>query len=106
MQNRRWRDASDGGWFAFEMKAADGPLELLCTYWGGDRDRTFDITVDDVKIATETINVPAAGKFYDVAYALPAELLKGKAAIKVKFQVPAGKRGGRLAACRLLRPEK
>jgi DUF1680 family protein len=106
MQNRKWRDAGDGGWFAFELKAADGPLELLCTYWGGDRDRTFDILVDDIKIAGETINAPAPGKFYDAVYKLPADLAKGKAAIKVKFAVPAGKRGGRVAGCRLMRPEK
>jgi hypothetical protein len=34
---RKWRHASDGGWFAFEMEVAGNqPVDLLCTYWGSD----------------------------------------------------------------------
>jgi uncharacterized protein len=104
MQSVKWRGADDGGWFAFDMKVGDGPLEMQCSFWGGDRDRVFEILVDDAKIAAETINANSPGKTYDVVYKLPAELLKGKSKVRVKFLVPAGKRGGRVAACRVLRP--
>jgi len=57
-------------------------------------------------LARETIIAAVPGKFYDAVYKLPADLAKGIAAIKVKYSVPAGKRGGRVAGCRLMRPEK
>lgn len=48
----------------------------------------------------------APGKFCDAVFRLPADVAKRKAAIKVKFSVPAGKRGGRAAGCRLMQLER
>ena len=48
---RLWRDA--GGWFSYDLSAgARGPLELLVTYFGGERGRRFDILVDDRPVAS------------------------------------------------------
>ncbi|MHC4187840.1 MAG: beta-L-arabinofuranosidase domain-containing protein, partial [Planctomycetota bacterium] len=34
---RKWRHATDGGWFAYDINVdAQGPLELAVTYWGED----------------------------------------------------------------------
>jgi len=91
---RHWRDARDGGWFSYKLAVPpDDPVTLVCTYWGGDFGRTFDILVEGRKIATQTLNRDQPGKFFDVAYPLP----------RVKFQAhPRGIAGG-VFGCRMLR---
>ncbi len=93
---RAWRDASDGGWFSYVLKTLPGrEASLLCTYWGSDVGRTFDILVEDTKIATQTVNVNFPGDFFDVTYKIPGQLVRGKSRITVKFQAPPeGTAGG------------
>ncbi|MHC4745114.1 MAG: beta-L-arabinofuranosidase domain-containing protein, partial [Planctomycetota bacterium] len=44
---RNWRDARDGGWFSYDLKILpDEAATLLCTYWGSDVGRTFDVVVN------------------------------------------------------------
>jgi hypothetical protein len=107
-QGRKWRHATDGGWFAFELKvASDAPNELLCTYWGGETgQRNFDILVDGTKIATQKLLNNQPGKFFDQVYAIPAELTKGKAKVTVKFQAQPNNWAGGLFGCRMLKAEK
>ncbi|MGC9330089.1 MAG: beta-L-arabinofuranosidase domain-containing protein, partial [Candidatus Hinthialibacter sp.] len=64
---RKWRHAHSGGWFSFDMKTGgNDPLELMCTYWGSDAGgRTFDILIDGVKIAEQTLQNHRPGKFFD-----------------------------------------
>lgn len=95
--DRKWRDAADGGWFAFTMKVSpDQPVELITTYWGSDSGpRTFDILVDDTVIATQQLDNPSPGNFWDVAYPIPFEITKGKEKIRVTFQAhPENMAGG------------
>ncbi len=99
-----WRDASDGGWFEFTLKAGNGPLTLVCTYWGSDvGGRRFDILVDGTQIATQTLDSNAPGKLFDVSYPLPPALTTGKATIAVRLQAKPGMTAGGLFGCRLLR---
>lgn len=85
-RGRQGRDARAGGWFDFAMKVKEGPLLLQATYWGGERDRAFDILIDGVKIATQQLNdKEQPGKFYDVTYPLPEALTKGKQHVRVRF---------------------
>ena len=102
---RKWRDAFDGGHFAFDMKVSgDKPLDLVFTYWGGDSgSRTFDIIVDGKVIATQTLNRNKPGKFFDVTYSLPVELIKGKQKIRVKLQAHPGNMAGGLFGCRVVK---
>ena len=85
--NRKWRMAEDSGYFSFTMKVDPSATNtLICTYWGMDnRGRTFDIYVNDVKIATEDINKYKASKFYDIAYSIPIEVTRYKLSAKIKF---------------------
>ena len=105
--DRKWRDAADGGWFAFTLKTdPDQPVELICTYWGSDAGpRTFDIRVDDTVIATETLNRPAPEAFLDVAYPLPAEITRGKKSVRVTFQAHPGNMAGGVFGVRMALPE-
>ena len=88
---RKFRVAYPGGYFSFNMKVdADKTNTLLCTYWGMDnRGRTFDILVNDVKIATEDLNKYKVSKFYEITYPIPADITKGKDKVKVTFMPAA-----------------
>ena len=87
-----WRDATNGGFFSYKMSTnKEQNVSLMVRYWGNENgNRTFEIWVDDTKLATENIvgkwNV---ANFKDVEYAIPSSLLKEKSSIRVKFQAPA-----------------
>ena len=85
---RKWRHATDGGWFAFEMAVApDEENSLMCTYWGSEvGPRTFDILIDGQKIAEQTLANDARGQFFDVTYAIPQDLTRGKSKVTVRLQ--------------------
>ncbi|HWQ93645.1 MAG TPA: beta-L-arabinofuranosidase domain-containing protein [Clostridia bacterium] len=102
---RKWRHATDGGWFSFEMKTApDQDNELLCTYWGGESGRrTFDILVDGTKVAVQTLLDNKPGQFFDVGYAVPQELTRGKHKVTVKFQAHPDCWAGGLFGARMVR---
>jgi DUF1680 family protein len=106
--NRRWRDARDGGWFSYVLSVdAAGPLELVCTYWGGDADnREFDILVDGKVAATEKLKGKKTGQLIDIAYPLTNSALAGKKSVTVKFQAKPGQTAGGLFGCRVMKAKK
>jgi DUF1680 family protein len=85
---RMWRHATDGGWFSWDVKVIpDQPQELHVTYWGSDGgNRNFDVLVDGVKIATQKLENNKPDNFYDEIYKIPADMVKGKDKVTVKFQ--------------------
>jgi hypothetical protein len=61
-------------------------MTLVCTYRGSEgRRRVFDIVIDGEKIATETLAYHPT-ELFDVEYAIPDTLTKGKTHVTVKFQ--------------------
>jgi DUF1680 family protein len=102
--SRKWRHATDGGWVSFDLKVApDRPMGLVTTYWGSDAgDRTFDILVDGVKVATQTLNNDKPGQFFDVTYSIPGELTNGKQKVTVRFQAHPGNIAGGLYGLRMI----
>jgi hypothetical protein len=102
---RTWRHATDGGWFAYDLKVApDAPAELLVTYWGGDSgNRTFDILIDGQKVAEQRLASADPGRFLDKAYAVPADMTKGKEKVTVRFQARPGNFAGGVFGLRVLR---
>jgi len=76
----------------------------MLTYWGSERGRKmFDIFVDDTKIGTQELNNNNAGKFFDVSYELPAELVQNKKSVIVKLVALPGKRVGALYGARTVK---
>ena len=101
---RTGREARNNGFFSFNMKVLPGqPTALLCTYIGDDKNRTFDILIDDVKIASVALKGGTPGKFFDEEYLIPAELVKDKNKIVVRVQATNGKTAGRMFGCRTIR---
>lgn len=103
---RKWRHATAGGWFAFDLAVADGqPAELIATYWGDeDIERNFDILIGDTRIATQRLLHDQPGRFFDVTYPVPAELTRGKTTIRVRFQAHPGSMAGGLFGIRSAKP--
>jgi hypothetical protein len=103
LEGRKWRDARDG-WFSYELKlGAGGPVSLVCTYRGSEgRRRVHDVLVDGEKIATETMYYHPTETF-DVTYALPEALVKGKSGITVRFQAAQGASTGGVLDVRTVR---
>ncbi len=100
---QKWRSAGVGGYLAFEMRISEEQANhLILTYWGMDnRARRFDILVDETKIASEDLNKFKESKFYQISYAIPIELTKGKKTIKIKLVPKAGNNAGPFYEARL-----
>ena len=102
---RRGREARRDHYFSFEMRTNKvSNCNLLLTYIGDDKDRKFDILIEGVKLATEDWKGGKTGKFYDVEYKIPEELLKGKEKITVKIEANQGKTAGRVFGARTVNP--
>ena len=99
------RHAFDGGWFSYDLKVdGSAPNELVCHWWGDEQgERSFDILVDGVKIASQKLLHNEPGKFWDATYPVPSELTKGKEKIVVKFSAQPGNFAGGLFGLRVLK---
>jgi len=101
---RSGREVRKDGFFSFDMKVDAGkPTALLFSYIGDDKNRSFDILVDNIKVASVELTGKTTGKFYDEEYAIPAELVKDKSTINVKVQSTNGKTAGRVFGVRTIR---
>ncbi len=98
-----WRDGR--GYFQWDLKVLpDVPMTLLCQYWGPDSGRVFDITVDGVKIATQSLNGGKPEGVFDVTYPIPQSLTQGKTLITVRFTPHPGSIAGGVFGCATLKP--
>src|ERR1044072_5842206 len=86
-QGRKWRHARAGGWVSFDVRASpDTPVSVVISYWGSETGpRTFDILVAGTKIATQSLQQNKPGEFFDVTYAIPPDVTRGKNKITIRF---------------------
>jgi len=94
-------------WFSFDLAVDPAhPMALVVTY---NRDeweaRTFDILVDGRKIATQTLERRGPVKFFDVEYPIPADLVKDKQKVTVKFIAAPGSEIGAVYGLRTIRAD-
>jgi hypothetical protein len=101
---RTWRDAS--GFFSYELRSPRdrGALALQVTYFGADRDRRFDVTVNDRPVAAVSLDGGAPDRFVDVTYPIPAEVVGAatNGVLVVRFAAKPGSRVGAVYDIRLL----
>ncbi len=101
---RPGREVRLGGYFEFEMKVEPGvENSLLCSYIGDDRNRAFDILVNDAVIATQELTGGESGRFFDVEYPIPLAIAKNHNQVLIRIQAHAGKTAGRVFGCRTLK---
>ncbi|MDE6023413.1 MAG: hypothetical protein K2G13_07925, partial [Muribaculaceae bacterium] len=102
-----WRDASNGGFFSYIMNTGDrDDLTLRVRYWGNENGiGTMSILVDETPLA-KVNNISKWNKngFVDEEYSIPAELIKGKKTVNVKFQTDKNEATGGIYHVRLLHP--
>lgn len=80
----------------------DQPKQLVMTYYGDDKDRTFTILVDDLLLTETTLNPTEANKFYNIAYDIPITMTQGKSKITIKILANKGKTAGRVFVSRIV----
>jgi hypothetical protein len=100
-----WRDARNGGFFSYKLSTnKEIGLSLIVRYWGAETgNRSFDIFIDDKKLATENISGKwNQRKFQEVEYAIPDVMVKGKESVRVKFQALPGNTAGAVYYVRLV----
>ena len=104
-QARKYREAHNGGWFAYDMAVDPAlPMTLAATWWGGEwRARRFDILIDGQAIATQRLWTNRPGNFFAVEYPIPPTLTAGKQRVTVRFQAHPGDIAGRLFHLRMVR---
>jgi hypothetical protein len=81
-------------------------LSLMVRYWGNEGgNRTFDILIDDELLVTENVTGKwNKDEFVNVEYPIPADRVRGKASITVKFKCRPGNIAGGVFGVRLLKP--
>ena len=101
-----FRDARDGHYFSYLMQTGGKTdLSLRLKYWGvGDwKNPEFDIFVDDALVTTvNLVGKYRTSQFKFEEYPIPAELLKGKKQVRVKFVAKPHKQVGEIYEVRLI----
>ena len=103
LAGRSCRDAT--GWFSYDMKRPPaGSATLMATYHGADRDRNFDIFVDDALTATVRLTGAKGGTFFSERYPLTSAAIgaTGRPMV-VRFVAREGSIAGRVFDVRVLR---
>ena len=100
-----WRDATDGGWFSYEVAVdPEQPMELVVTYSSTDGgNREFDILVNNKKIAEQKLRAETFSAWIEKVYSIPPGMTKGKKKIEVKLQALPGMIAGGVFGLRVQR---
>lgn len=95
-------------WFSFDMPVDEKePMTVSVTYYKDEwRKRTFTLLADGVKIGEEVIAGREGLKFFDVQYPLPAEVVKGKTKVTIRFEATGGNEIGAVFGIRTYRANK
>jgi hypothetical protein len=85
---RGMRDAwwGRGNFVEVTMAVWTGAGALRVLYWGEDVNKDFSILVDGKELVRERRKAEPAKRFVAVEYPLPAQLMSGKAEIRVRFE--------------------
>ena len=102
-----YRDANDGHYFSYLMQTnGETDLCLQLKYWGVGEWKTheFDIFIDDTLVqSVNNTGKYRISEFKFEQYPIPAELLKGKSQVRVKFVAKPRKQIGEIYEVRLLK---
>ena len=98
-----------GKWFSFDLPVSPtGEMKLLVTYHTEERaNRSLEILIDGVRVGQQAIERyrpgSSSGRFFDVEYTIPAELVKGKQRVTVRFQATGGNETAAIYSLRVIR---
>ncbi len=97
---RKWRHATDGGWFEFQLNTRPGiENNLVLTFWGTDGPgRTFHVAVDGLLVKTFSFDGLLGPTLYDEAITLGPT----KQRSTIRFQAEPGNIAGGLYRAAIL----
>jgi hypothetical protein len=86
------------------------PLALIVTYHGEERaTRSFEILMDGVRVGEQRIERHRPGSsskpFFEVEYAIPSDVVKGKQKVTVRFQATGGNETAGVFGLRMIRAD-
>jgi DUF1680 family protein len=79
-------------WFSYDLPVNGQTMVTLVATYNSDqrRPRSFDVLVDGQKVASESQLQGSVSKFYDREYVIPAELMRHKEKLTVRFEATGG----------------
>jgi DUF1680 family protein len=96
-------------WFSFDVPVdPDRPMTLILTYYSDDRRGTpaaFEILVDGTRMAHQELGLTDPPRFFDVEYPIPADLVRGKENVTLRFQAAEGSQVATVFGVRVIRGE-
>lgn len=94
-------------WFSFDVPVdSSHPMALVVTYNSDEwRKRTFDILVDGQRVGEQVVEKGGPPHFFDAEYAIPAELVKGRQKVTVRFQATGGNEIAAVFGIRMIRAD-
>ncbi len=94
-------------WFSYDLPVEPAhPMTLIATYYSGDRRGTpadFTILVDGTQVAAQHVAFADPPHFYDIEYAVPAGLMRGKSKVTVRFEAKAQSQIATVFGLRMIR---
>jgi len=98
-----------GSWFSFDVPVdPDHPMALIVTYYSDDRRGTpaeFEILVDGRRLADQELRLSEPPRFFDVEYPVPAELVRGKDSVTLRFEAKPGSQIATVFGIRMIRAD-
>lgn len=103
-----WRDASDGGWFSYDLKVIPNePMDLVMTYFSKDGgNRRFELFAGDEKVGEQQLRTETFTDMIERKYPIPANVTAGKEKITIKIKSVPGNIAGGVFGCKIQRAEK
>ncbi|WP_229664762.1 glycoside hydrolase family 127 protein [Christiangramia forsetii] len=100
---KHWRDAS--GWFSYVLKDENNEAgKVRITYYGNDKDRNFNILIDDILIGEEKLKGEKGDTYFTRDYILPKKLIEKKNnEFTIKFQAKENSRTAGIYEVRLMK---
>jgi len=96
-------------WFSFDLPVEPShSMALVVTYYSAERRRgpaRFEILVDDERIAEQEITGSSPARFFDIEYAIGANLVKAKKKVNVRFQAIEGNSVASVFGVRMVRAD-
>jgi DUF1680 family protein len=92
------------GWFSFDLPVnPDSPMALIVTYNSSRQEGAeFDILIDGTRIGSQPAE-SSAGGFFDIEYAVPRNLVRGKEKVTVRFEATGDNRIATVFGIRIIR---
>ncbi|HEU5072485.1 MAG TPA: beta-L-arabinofuranosidase domain-containing protein [Verrucomicrobiae bacterium] len=94
-------------WFSFDVPVDPAhPMAVVVTYYSDEwRKRTFDILADGQKIGEQVVAKDGTPRFFDVKYAIPADVVKDKSKVTIRFQSTNGSEIAAVFGVRMIRAD-